>query len=405
MSRDLLLLLALTLAPAAGRAEPAPALASVPAAATAPATGTVTLPLAELLEMKRASQAAERPKAPAPPVRATINKLEIAGRLLDAGLDAAAQVEVTVVGDGWATVPLLEVRGGTQLASLPSVEGAVVAVVQGRLCLVAEKAGAYAFTVRWLQRPASDGRARSLDLRLPTVSPALLRLQYDETLFRLTSEALRDDGAGAVVYPAAGRISVAWQQLPRVQPREAARPPVEPVVTSAHASVVATLDGRRITRVQYRLRFEGEKPFAVTLPPGEAVERVFLNGAARAFTRTGDELSLPVQAARAGDQSATVEIVLSEAQSGYPLSGTLAFTLPRPRWGLNDLFVTLHLPWVFEYRWAGGSLAAVEEAPSVDYAWEIPTPGKKVALHQQLVSSFASVQVAYTVDLAKSYYR
>jgi hypothetical protein len=73
--------------------------------------------------------------------------------------------------------------------------------------------------------------------------------------------------------------------------------------------------------------------------------------------------------------------------------------------GLNDLFVTLHLPWVFEYRWAGGSLAAVEEAPSVDYAWEIPTPGKKVALHQQLVSSFASVQVAYTVDLAKSYYR
>jgi hypothetical protein len=193
--------------------------------------------------MKRASQAAENAKPPAPPVRASVNRLEIAGRLLDAGLDAAAQVEVTVVGDGWATVPLLEVRGGTQLASLPSVEGAVVAVVQGRLCLVAEKAGAYAFTVRWLQRPADGAIARPAAPH----RQRLLRLQYDETLFRLP--ALRDDGAGAVVYPPPAGSSVAWQQL-RACSREAARPPVEPVVTSAHASVVATLDGWRITRVQ-----------------------------------------------------------------------------------------------------------------------------------------------------------
>ncbi len=415
MPRDLRLLfcLALALAPAGGRAGAPKALATVPgeaaapaaSAAAAPAPGTVTLPLSELLELRRAREASETPKPAAPPVRATLNRLEIAGRLLDAGLDATAQVEVTVVGDGWATVPLLEVGAGTQLASLPSVEGAVVAVVKGRLCLVAEKAGAFAFTMKWLERPAPDGRARSLALRVPAGSPALLRLQYDETLFKLTSEALRDDAAGAVVYPAAGRISVAWERLPRVQPRAAARPPVEPVVTSAHASVVATLDGRRITRIQYRLRLEGERPFAVTIPPGQAVERVFLNGAARAFTRAGDALSLPVQAARAGDSSATVELVLSEAQRGYPLSGKLAFTLPSPGWALNDLFVTLHLPSVFEYRWAGGSLAAVGEAPPVDYAWEIPTPGKKVALHQQLVSSFANVQVAYTVDLASGTYR
>ncbi|MFL5264500.1 MAG: hypothetical protein ACJ79L_19035 [Anaeromyxobacteraceae bacterium] len=403
MSRELLVLVALTLAPATASAAEEPVLASAPGAA--PAAGTATLPLAELLELRRATQAAASPKAPPPPVRATINKLEIAGRLLDAGLDATAQVEVTVVGDGWATVPLLEVRDGTQLAGLPSVEGAVVAVIQGRLCLVAEKAGAYVFSIHWLQRPASRGQARALELRLPTVSPALLRLQYDESLFRLTSEALRDDGAGAVVYPAAGRITVAWQQRPRIHPREPVRPPVAPVVTAAHASVVATLDGRRLSRIQYRLRFEGVRQFAVTLPPGQAVERVFLNGTACTFTRTGDELSLPIQAARAGDQSAAVELVLSETRSGYPLSGMLSFTLPRPHWALNDLFVTLHLPSVFEYRWAGGSLAAVENPQPVDFAWVIPTPGKTVALHQQLVSSFASVQVAYTVDLARSYYR
>jgi len=400
MSRSVAVLLLLA-APAALRAED-PVTPAQP-----PAAGTVTLPLAELLELRRAGQAAERARPPAPPVRASVNRLEIAGRLLDAGLDATAQIEVIVLGDGWVSVPLLDVRRSTQLASLPAVEGGVVAVVEGRLCLVTDKAGTYAFAVRWLERPAAGGRFRAVDLRLPAGSPALLRLQYDESLFRLTSEALRDDGAGAVAYPTDGRIAVAWEQLARAQPRarEVARPPVEPVIAETHASVVATLDGRRIARILYRLRFEGEKTFAVSLPPGQVVERVFLNGASRRFARTGDDVSLTVEAARAGDQAATVELVLSEAQSGYPLSGTLAFTLPRPAWGQNDLFVTLHLPTVFEYRWAGGSLAPVDQAPGVGYAWDIPTPGKTVSLHQQLVSSFASVQVAYTVDLASSTYR
>jgi hypothetical protein len=399
-SQPLLLLLALVVPPAV-RAE-APFTPAAP-----PPTGTVTLPLAELLELQRAGQAAQERRPPAPPVRASVNRLEIAGRLLDSGLDASAQVELTVVGEGWVSVPLLDVHRTTQLATLPTVEGGVVAVVDRRLCFVTDKAGAYAFALRWLERPAAEGRARALALLLPAGSPALLRLQYDESLFRLTSDALRDDGAGAVAYPTDGRIAVAWEQRPRAQPRalEMVRPPVEPVIVEAHASVVATLDGRRIARILYRLRFEGERTFTLSLPPGQTVERVFLNGAARRFTRTGDELSLTVEAARAGDQAATVELVASEAQSGYPLSGTLAFTLPRPAWGLNDLFVTLHLPAVFEYRWAGGSLATVDQAPGVDFAWDIPTPGKTVALHQQLVSSFASVQVAYTVDLASSYYR
>jgi hypothetical protein len=411
MSRSLvaLALLALgPLAPSTARADGE--LASAPTtstgAASPAASGTVTLPLAELLELRRTGQAAEG-KPPAPPIRATVNTLEITGRLLDAGLDATAQVELTVLGDGWVTVPLLEVRRGTRLAGLPTVEGGLVAVQGGWLCFVGDGAGVRSFTVRWLERPAVDGRARRLELRVAPGAPATLKLQHDESLFRITSEALRDDGAGAMAWPTDGRIAVAWEQLPRARPRasEAARPPVEPVITDAHASVVATLDGRRIARILYRLRFEGERPFAVAVPPGQVVERVFLNGAARPFARAGDGVTLPVQSARAGDQTATVELVTSEAQRGYPLSGRLAFTLPQPAWGLNDLFVTLHLPSVFEYRWAGGSLAAVEEAPAVDYSWEIPTPGRTVALHQQLVSSFARVEVAYAVDLSSSYYR
>ena len=408
MTRNLALAVTFTAAallptlPRAARAETD----ATPASAPAPPSGTATLPLAELLELRGAGRP-RRGGEPAPPVRAAVNRLDIAGRLLDTGLSATAQAEVTVVGQGWVAVPLLEVRSSTHLAPLPAVEGGVLAVVGGRLCLVTDQAGSHAFAFTWLERPRGGaGRGRAVEVRVPSGSPAALKLEHDESLFRLASDAAREEGTGAVLYPIDGRIAVAWQELApdRHRARRPAAPPVEPVVTQAHASVVATLEGRRITRVQYRLRFTGRETFAVALPPGQAVERVFLNGAARPFTVTEGALSLPVEAARAGDQTATVEVVTSEAQPGYPLSGTLAFTLPRPRWEVNDLYATLHLPAVFDYRWAGGSLAAGKPAPQVEYAWDIPTPGKALELHQQLVSSFANVQVAYTVDLSSSYF-
>lgn len=399
MSPELLVaasLLALSLAPTPGAAEPPP---------QAP-TGTATLPLAELRELQRAGEAAASSRPEPPPVRASVGRLEIAGRLLDAGLDASAEVEVTVLGDGWVSVPLLALRRGTQLAPLPAVEDGALAVVDRRLCLVTGKGGTYRFTIRWLERPDGTAGARAVEVRLPPTVPSILRLQYDATLFRLASAAQADDGAGAVLYPEDGRIAVAWAERPRARRAAvAARPPVEPVVTEAHASIVSTLDGRRIGRVLYRLRFEGERAFAVAIPPGQAVERVFVNGVPRPFARNGDGVTVPVTPARAGDQAGTVELVTSEAASGYPLSGTLDFALPRPAWGQNELHVTLHLPAVFEYRWAGGSLAAVEQAPEVAYAWAIPTPGRIVALHQELVSGFADARVAYTVDLAASYFR
>jgi hypothetical protein len=235
----------------------------------------------------------------------------------------------------------------------------------------------------------------------------VLRLEHDEALFRLTTAALREEGAAAVVHPSDGRLEVAWEQRePRARRAEAAaRPPVEPLIVSAQASVVATLEGRRIARVLYRLRFEGERPFSVTVPAGQTVERVFLNGAARAVALDGGNLSLTVRAARAGEQHATVEVVTSEAGLAYPLSGTLEFTLPRPAWEVNELHATLHLPAVFQYRWVGGSLAAVDQPDPASYAWQIPTPGRALHLHQQLVSSFPTVRVAYTVDLAGRYYR
>lgn len=395
MSRELLF--ALSLAPMLAVAEP-------PAP---PNPGSATLPIAELLELHRERQAAAAAKPAPPPVRASVGRLEVTARLLDAGLDASAEVEVTVLGEGWVALPLLDVRRNTQLAPLPAVEGGAVAVLDRRLCFVTEHAGTYAFTIRWLERPVAAGGRRAVEVRLPRAVPSVLRLQYDSTLYRLISEAVGDGGAGAIVYPTEGRISLAWEQRPRARARSAgaAPPPVEPVVAETHASVVATLDGRRLGRILYRLRFEGERSFAVAIPPGQGVERAFVNGVPRPFTRTGDGIALAVTPARAGDQAGTVEVVTSEAGDGYPLSGTLAFTLPRPAWGQNELFATLHLPAVFEYRWAGGSLAAVEQAPAVDYAWGIPTPGRTVALHQQLVSGFADVRVAYTVDLASSYYR
>jgi hypothetical protein len=383
-------------------ASPLPAQAEPP---TSP-PGTATLPLADLLALQR-DRDREAP-APAPPVRAAVNRLEIAGRLLDTGLDATADVAITVVGEGWVAVPILELGGSTHLAGLPMVDAGATAIVDGRLCLVTDRPGVHALTVRWFERAAVRERSRSVALRVPPGTPAVLRLEHDQSLFRLTSDAARVDGTATVLHASAGRIAVAWQATAAGAARAqvAARPPVEPVVTTAHASIVATLEGRRISRVQYALRFEGQRTFSVALPPGQAVERVFLNGAATRFAQEGDRVAVQVTPARAGDQTASVEVVTTEAQRGYPLSGTLAFAVPQPAWGVNDLFVTLHLPPVFEYRWTGGSLASAEQGVQAPpFAWDIPTPGKTLALRQQLVGSVATAQVAYTVDLSTSYYR
>jgi len=47
----------------------------------------------------------------------------------------------------------------------------------------------------------------------------------------------------------------------------------------------------------------------------------------------------------------------------------------------------------------------VDSGAEAEFTQRIPTPGKSIHLHQQLLSSAATVRIAYTVDLTGSYYR
>lgn len=389
---------------------------SLPAHAAEPAVGnqTATLPLAELLRLYKENQAKSEDKEVRPPVAATVGKLELAGRLLEGAIDVTAHVELSVLAaDGWVTVRLLQKDAATRITRLPTVEHGVFSIAGGYLCFVTDKPGAYAFDLGFLTAAQATGNKRKAEIAYPDAALAMLKVRFDEHLFTLGGGGGGDrieDGDGYTVYPQGNRFAVQWEHTlaARATKATARRPPVEPVVTAAHASVVSTLEGRRIGRMLYELHFEGARTIDFTIPPHQTVEKVFLNGASVPFRMVERTVTLPVNPARAGDESARVELVLVEAQGGYALSGRLDYAFPAASWNVNDLFVTLSLPQVFNYQWEAGSLAPVpqvQQTAEVEYTQRIPTPGKRIHLHQQLLSTGASARIAYTVDLSGSYYR
>jgi hypothetical protein len=135
------------------------------------------------------------------------------------------------------------------------------------------------------------------------------------------------------------------------------------------------------------------------------VQKVYLNGAAIPFSAEGETLNLSVSPARAGEQTARLELVLEDLPGPFHLSGDQAFGFPKASWATNELFVDLHLPQVFNYRWVGGSMAPTSVTPKVHYSQKMPTPGKQMRFHQQLVGGAADLRIAYDVDLAGKYYR
>lgn len=380
--------------------------AEIGAAAGSP---TATLPLAEVLRLYKENQAKSQDKEVRPPVAATVGKLELAGRLLEGAIDVTAHVELSVLAaDGWVTVRLLQKDAATRITRLPTVEHGVFSIAGGYLCFVTDKPGAYAFDLGFLTSAQATGPKRKAEIAYPDAALAVLKVRFDEHLFALGGGERIEDGDGYTVYPQGNRFSVQWEHTAAarlVSKAAARRPPVEPVVTAAHASVVSTLEGRRIGRLLYALHFEGSRTIDFTIPPHQTVDKVFLNGASVPFRMVDRTVTLPVNPARAGDESARVELVLVEAQGGYALSGRLDYAFPAASWNVNDLFVTLSLPQVFNYQWEAGSLAPVPESTEVEFTQRIPTPGKRIHLHQQLLSTGASARIAYTVDLSGSYYR
>lgn len=379
-----------------------------PVAQANPTAPSATLPLPEVLRLYRESEAKNEPKAARAPLEASVGKLELSGRLLDGAVDVQAHVELTVLSaEGWVTVRLLKKEAATRISRLPTVENGVFAVIDGYLCFLTHKAATYAFDFSFLTAAQATGARRRAEIGYPAAALSVLKLRFDEHLFSLSSGDRIEEGDGYTLYPQGNRFDLQWERSSaEAGPKKqvARRPPIEPVITAAHASVVSTLEGRRLLRVLYTMQLEGTRPVEFTVPTRQTIEKVFLNGASIPFKIEKGKLSLAVSPARAGDESARVELVVNEAQGGYALSGRLDYEFPAASWNINDLFVTLNLPQVFNYQWEGGSLAPSEPFNDAEYTQRIPTPGKRIHLHQQLLSGAAAVRIAYTVDLSRRFY-
>jgi hypothetical protein len=403
-SRILFALLALLAAAAPSRAD------SVTEAAK---TAEVTVPLSEVRRMDERIRELEgqREREKAPPLPAAVQRFELDGRLLEDGVDLTAHVAIQVLaGEKWVRVPLLRRSPQTELGSLPEVENAAFAVVGDQLTFLTHKPGTYEFDLSLLQRAERSANGRSAELELPEAGLARARIAYDAGLFRLLAGDARGGPEGTVIFPQANHLKLAWQvrgPAAELAQKPAQKPELEPFIALAHASSVSTLEGRVVTRVRYELRFAGKKSLAFEIPSGVTVDRVYRNGSTVPFKLAGEHLAVQVEPLRAGDEAGSLELVLSRAMGQFHLSGNLEWKLPSVSWPVHELFLDLHLPTVFAYRWRGGSLSPVDDEPDKeDFSYRIPLPGQRLSFHQYLLTGSApDVQLDYAVALEGQYFR
>lgn len=385
-------------------------LAAAPAAGDGPGRpspgASATLPLADLLELHDQAQE-ERPTPERPPFSSSVAQAALTGRLLERALDVTADFTVAVLADGWVRVPLLRLDPSVHLQSVVAPDGATVLVDGDALVLVTRTPGRHAVQVSLLKTARSEGRARRVELGLYPAAVAAMRVRFDAEMFRLISSGALRAAGEQVFYPEGGRFALAWEArrgTAAPPPGATERRPVEPAVTAAHASVVCTLDGLQLTRVVYQLRLQGAQPISLTLPPGATLARVLLNGAPAAAAASGGVLRLTAVPARSGDESARLEVVLRGARVEFHLSGRLEFAFPAVSWNTHVLSVALHLPAVFDYAWAAGSLAPAEASPEASPSPDLPLPGRVLHFRQELISSSPDVAVSYAVDLKGQYF-
>jgi hypothetical protein len=396
----LLLAFALSLAPAPARAQDAAALDA----------GRATLPLDELLALRRELDAQKRKPAPVPPpIAAAVDGIELSGRLEGRSLELEAKIGVTVLADGWISVPILRVSPGLQVTHVPSLEGATLAVRDGWLALVTKSARSWRFSVSLLEASPEAPGPHRLELETAPATLARLRVQYDERSFRIEGPVTRE-ADGVRVDPEGTRFRLAWQAREDAAPAaqvEVPRPELEPVIVAARASLVSTLEGRWMTRIFYDLRFTGSRPLAVTLPPGVRLTKVFRDRKALPFAMDGDVLRLELTPERSGGERAALELVLEQDHGAYHLAGRFEVVLPETSWPTHEVALGLHLPAVFEYAWVDGSLApiALPATDAPEWSYDLPEPGKALWYRQLLVTRSAPhLTLHYDVDLEGAYF-
>ena len=373
-----------------------------------PIEASATMPLDQVLELYRSEAQLHAQPPSRPPIPAALQRIDLTARLLNDAVSLTARFEGQVLSEDWVSVPLLRLDANTQLSSLPPLDGAALTVIDEQLTLVTRRPGRFDFSVTFVQHAIKQGRSRRALVGYPTATTATAALSYDKGLFSIDPDVVTPSGDNTV-YPRDGVFEFAWlqldeAQLPAAEQRPA--PAIESVIPRAFASVVSTLEGTHIIRVLYRLRFAGRKQLAVSLPPGQRLERGYLNGTSIEVDTDTGELALEVSPSTAGEEGATLELVIVSPNNEYLLSGEISLALPKASWRINELFLTTHLPTVFDYAWVGGSLSPAHKMSDARYSYDIPTPGKRAGFHQFLVhTSQPNLTLSYDVSLDGRYFK
>jgi len=371
---------------------------------TPPAMATV--PLEEILRLHNAQQVKHKTPAP-PPAPFTVEKMHFNARLLDNAVEVDADYELSVLNDNWVQVALLHLDGQSQVMTLPQVDNGYFLVKDNRLLFLSREPGRYRFNLRFIKFAERTKQGFRQVILAKQGALATLQLRYDSGLFDIDRKNAVNQGDHLVFFAAQDRFSLRWKQTAVREPIPPAPAPeklMQSVVTQAHASVVATLRGDYIIRLNCQLQFAGKKSIMFTVPERQQVQYVYLNGIPIPFNVNDHQLEIPVSAARAGDNNADVELVLSRQSPGYVLSGDIRLQLPSSSWRINQLHVSLHLPDVYNYQWSAGSLAPTDQNAAINYHHQLPTPGKAIPLQQQLVHGMPDVRLQYTVDLSNRYF-
>lgn len=370
------------------------------------AGSSATLPLEQLLELHDQARV-EKPKPARPPVAAAVTEVALTGRLLDRALDVTAQFKVAVLAEEWVRIPLMRVDPAAHVQSVTPPENGTVMIDGGALILVTRTPGEHTVQISVLKDARSEGHRRRVELIVQQPAAARMRVRFDAGLFRLSRAGATQAGEEHVLYPEQDRFVVEWETrgdavpLPKAVAKPAA---VEPVITSARAAVVCTLDGFQIARIVYDLQLQGRQQIGLVVPRNSTLARALLNGTPVPFAVQDGAVQFTVVPTRPGDETARLELVVHGARREFHLSGRLQFAFPAASWNTHVLAVALHLPVVFDYTWAGGSLAPADKPPDAELENDLPMPGKVLRFRQELISSSPDVAVNYTVDLTGQYF-
>lgn len=331
--------------------------------------------------------------APAP-LGGAVTGQRLSGRVTGDGVEVTAHLVVSIVdGSRWTKLSLFKLTPGVTLVDATQVEGALVAAKDGEVALLSKTTGTWPLELK-LSLHAGPGATRAAKLvRGADVMDGVLKLEVDGELDELQH--------GAELPSSNGAWTIRWKTLAaRKVQAVAARPPMEPVIASANAQLVSTVEGRARLTVQYALELDREQPLTLKLPEAWSMTRVSLNGSPQRVPE-GREVSWTVSPARAGEKTALLELTLERDFGVFHLSGRLGVTLPGASWPTARVEASVHLPQVFEWRRLGGSLE-----PTESLAWSAPPmPGRQLLYRQHLVAAAGpTLELAYSVDLSGRYF-